>query len=152
MTNGKKKVVKKIASEAAATKKAARKIKKKAAAAQQLSPAKARELIQETRQELRRLKDDMMDPMFIGKIRQQNDEELQNQLGSTIFELIHLHEVLSNAMLDTILEDLQENEKALRSSINEVKKSRQNLAKVKKVLRAADKFLLAVTSIAKALV
>jgi len=152
MTNSKRKMVKKIASKATAAGKAAKKMKKKTAAAQQLSPAKARELIQETRRELRRLKDDMMDPMFIGKVRQQNDQELQNQLGNAIFELIHLHEVLSNAVLDIILEELQKNEKTLRSSISEVKKSRQNLAKVKKVLRAADKFLSAVTSIVKALV
>lgn len=156
MTNGKRKMVKKIASKATAAGKAAKKMKmkkkKKTAAAQRLSPAKARELIQETRRELRRLKDDMMDPMFIGKVRQQNDQELQNQLGNAIFELIHLHEVLSNAVLDIILEELQKNEKVLRSSISEVKKSRQNLAKVKKVLRAADKFLSAVTSIVKALV
>lgn len=157
MSNGKKKASKKkahkkIASKATTAKKAAKKAKKKAAQARQLSPAKARELIQETRQELRRLRDDMLDPIFIAGIRQQDDRELANHWGLTILELIEVHESLSNAVLDSILLELRENEKALRAGISDVKKARQNLAKVGKVLKAADKILAAAISVVDSIV
>lgn len=152
MTTSKKKAAKKIAARVTAAKKSAKKAKKKSTAAQQLSPAKARTLIQETRQELRRLKDDMMDPLFIAKVRRQNDPELENQLGHVLFELIDLHEVLSNAVLNSILQELRENENALRTGISQVNVARQNLSKVKKVFKAADKFLAAVTSVVKAII
>ena len=152
MTTSKKKAAKKIAARVTGAKKTAKKAKKKTTAAQQLSPVKARALIQETRQELRRLKDDMMDPVFIAKVRRQNDPELENRLGNVLFELIDLHEMLSNAVLDSILQELRENEKALRIGISQVNVARQNLSKIKKVFRAADKFLAAVTSVVKAIV
>jgi GR25 family glycosyltransferase involved in LPS biosynthesis len=152
MTTSKKKAAKKIAARVTGAKKTAKKAKKKTTAAQQLSPVKARALIQETRQELRRLKDDMMDPVFIAKVRRQNDPELENRLGNVLFELIDLHEMLSNAVLDSILQELRENEKALRTGISQVNVARQNLSKIKKVFRAADKFLAAVTSVVKAIV
>ncbi len=60
--------------------------------------------------------------------------------------------MLSNAVLDSILQELRENEKALRTGISQVNVARQNLSKIKKVFRAADKFLAAVTSVVKAIV
>lgn len=154
MTNGKKKAAKSKASrEIAATessaKKAAKKAKKTAAATQQLSTEDARALIQETRQELRRLKDEMMDPVFIAKVRGEHDPELENELGSTLFDLIDLHELLSNALLDSILQELTENEEALRQGISGVRDARRDLSKIKKIFEAADKLLAVVSSVVK---